>query len=189
MSLSLVIIGLLGIATYGSAVYQMLKEHYQPSFFSRGVWFLLGINTFAGVLMSNGSSSAKLLAGILFVGNLAVFITSYFKGSRDFGKVEKASLGLLVVSTIVIFGYDAPYSGLLVALFAHFIGGIPTLWRIIKDPHSEQAYHWYFFFTACIVTILSSGFNDVKAITMPLYFAAFDILIISLVNRKHFVTR
>ena len=81
------VIGLLGITAYVTAVYQMLTNVYAPSFFSRGVWFLLGINSFAGVLLGGGSQSSIVLAGTLFIGNLAVFITSYRKGSREFGLV------------------------------------------------------------------------------------------------------
>lgn len=58
---------LLGVATYGSAVWQMLKGQYSPSFFSRGVWFLLGINSFAGVMLGDGSTPSIVLASTLFV--------------------------------------------------------------------------------------------------------------------------
>lgn len=175
---------LLGIATYASAVYQMLKGQYSPSFFSRGVWFLLGINSFAGVLLGGGSKASVILAGTLFVGNAAVFAVSYKKGSRDFGFAEKISLVLLVVSGVLWAALDAPYLSLIISLVAHFVGGIPTIWRVARRPHSEQAYHWYFFFTASLLTIIVSDKHHIKAVLFPVYFALFDGLIICLVNRK-----
>lgn len=178
------LIGLIGLTAYATAVYQMLQNVYTPSFFSRGVWFLLGINSFAGVLLGGGSDSSVVLAGTLFVGNLAVFITSYKKGTREFGLVEKISLCLLIISALLWVVLDAPFIGLIVSLAAHFIGGIPTIWRVAKKPESEQAYHWYFFWVASVLTIYNSDASDLKSIAFPIYFALFDGLIILLANRK-----
>ncbi len=162
----------------------MIQGVYSPSFFSRGVWFLLGIISFAGVFFGEGSSASVALAATLLIGNGAVFITSYKKGSRDFGNVEKLSLVLLIVAVIVWAVFDSPYLGLVISLIAHFIGGIPTIWRVCKRPESEQAYHWYFFFTGCIISIIASEDKALTAILFPVYFAAFDGLIIALANRK-----
>ncbi|MEK7594314.1 MAG: hypothetical protein AAB436_01595 [Patescibacteria group bacterium] len=177
---------LLGAATYISAVWQMLSGSYSPSFFSRGVWFLLGINSFAGVLLGGGSKASTILAGALFLGNAVVFAVSYKKGSREFGLAEKISLALLVASTVTWLLLDAPFLGLVMSLVAHFIGGIPTIWRVAKRPHSEQAYHWYFFFSASILSIVASDGTSLKATVFPIYFASFDGLIILLANRRHF---
>lgn len=180
------LVALLGLTAYATAVYQMQKNVYSPSFFSRGVWFLLGINSFAGVLLGGGSKSSVVLAGTLFIGNLAVFIASYRKGTREFGLVEKISLALLVVSALLWIFLDAPFVGLVISLVAHFVGGIPTIWRIVKKPSSEQAYHWYFFFVASVIAALNGDADNLKSIVFPLYFALFDGLIIFLVNRKRF---
>src|SRR4051812_7879808 len=110
----------------------MLLGQYKPSFFSRGVWFLLGINSFAGVLLGGGSTPAKILAGTLFAGNAAVFAVSYKKGSRDFHTAEKLSLVLLIASFFVWVFFKAPFLNLIISLAAHFIGGLPTIWRVIK---------------------------------------------------------
>jgi hypothetical protein len=176
---------LLGVATYVSAVIQMLLKQYRPSFFSRGVWFLLGINSFAGVLLGGGSRSSVLLAGTLFAGNAAVFAASYKYGSREFHDAEKLSLVLLIISGLVWTLLKAPYIGLIISLAAHFIGGIPTIWRVYKRPHSEQALHWYFFWTASVITIIASSPKTPRTILFPVYFAFFDGLIIILANRKH----
>jgi hypothetical protein len=179
-----IIILLLGIATYASAVIQMLLKQYSPSFFSRGVWFLLGINSFGGVLQGGGSAAAKILAGTLFAGNAAVFAVSYKKGTRAFNSAEKVSLFLLVISAFIWILFKAPFLNLIISLIAHFIGGIPTIWRVIKRPNSEQALHWYFFCTASIITIVSSSTKTVHTILFPVYFACFDGLIILLANRR-----
>ncbi len=185
----LTVVFLLGITAYGSAVYQMLLGQYSPSFFSRGVWFLLGINSFAGVLLGDGSESAVVLAFTLLLGNTAVFITSYWKGSREFGNAEKISLVLLLISGLAWLVLNEPYIGLIISLVAHFIGGIPTVWRVAKRPGSEQAYHWYFFFTGCVISLIVSSNKSLTVILFPLYFALFDGLIIVLANRNRLLRR
>lgn len=174
----------LGIATYVSMIWQMLSGSYSPSFFSRGVWFLLGINSFAGVFFGGGTTESILLASTMFIGNGAVFAVSYKKGSREFGTAEKLSLALLVFSTIIWLVLQEPYIGLVMSLAAHFIGGIPTIVRVAKRPESEQAYHWYFFFAASLLSVIASDKSDIKAVVFPIYFACFDGLIIILANRK-----
>jgi hypothetical protein len=180
-----ILIFTLGMAAYVSAVAQILEGRYSPSFFSRGVWFLLGINSFAGVLLGGGSKPSIILALTLLIGNSAVFALSYKLGSRDFGIAEKFSLLLLIAAGLTWILWDEPFVGLIIGLVAHFIGGIPTIWRAIKRPTSEQAYHWYFFFTASLLSIVDSNGVDLKAILFPVYFVFFEGLIIILVNRKY----
>ena len=179
-----VIIALLGITTYASAVWQMIIGQYSPSFFTRGVWLLLGINSFVGVLLGGGTKASVILAATLLVGNAAVFLVSYKKGSRDFGAVEWGSFFLLIVALLIWLVLDAPFVTLVISLVAHFLGGIPTIWRTVKKPSSEQALHWYFFFTASVLSIIASPDKSLVAILFPVYFAFFDGLIISLVNRE-----
>ena len=180
----LVLVAILGILTYASAVYQMIAGTYSPSFFTRGVWLLLGINSFVGVLLGEGTQASVILAATLLIGNAAVFAVSYKKGSRDLGPVEKMSLVLLIIAMLIWVLFDAPFITLVVSLVAHFIGGVPTIWRTIKKPENEQAFHWYFFFAASILTILASNDKAIIAILFPIYFAAFDGVIIVLANRN-----
>lgn len=145
---------------------------------------MLGVISFAGVFFGDGSSASIALAATLLIGNAAVFVVSYKKGSREFGYVEKISLVLLFVAVGAWVTFDSPYLALVISLVAHFIGGIPTVWRVFKRPESEQAYHWYFFFTGCVISIVASEDKALTAILFPVYFAAFDGLIILLANRK-----
>jgi hypothetical protein len=184
-----IIVLIFGLTAYATAVIQMIQGVYQPSFFSREVWFLLGIISFAGVFLGEGSSASVALAATLLLGNTAVFAVSYKKGSRDFGSIEKISLVLLVVAVGAWAAFDSPYLGLIISLIAHFIGGIPTLWRVLKRPESEQAYHWYFFFVGCIISIIASNDKALTVILFPVYFALFDGLVILLANRKRFSSR
>lgn len=181
-----IIIIFLGASAYTSAVYQVLsRHHYKPNLFSRGIWFLLGINSFAGVVLSGGSKPSIILAGILLIGNAALFFISIKKSNRIFGTVEKASLGLLLISGVLWIVLDLALLNLIIGLVAHFIGGLPTFKRVLDDARSEQVYHWYFFALASFVAIIASPTKDIGVIIFPLYFLIFDLSIIILANRKY----
>lgn len=184
-----IFIAILGVLTYGSAVYQMFRGDYSPSLFSRAIWFLLGINSFAGVFLGGGSSASVVLALTLLLGNGAVFLASTKKGSRTFGKTEIISLVLFFVSCLIWIVFNAPIVNLAISLIAHFVGGVPTIVRTLKKPSSEKAVHWYFFFIASVLTIASSPIKTVDTILFPVYFGLFDGLIIVLVNRRLFLKK
>ena len=173
-----------GVLAYGSAIVQMHLGQYSPSFFSRAIWLLLGINSFAGVALGGGSPASKLLAATLLFGNAAVFVVSIKKGSREFGFTEKISLTLFGVSCVIWVTLDAALINLIIGLVAHFVGGIPTILRTIKYPRSEKALHWYFFVMASILTVIGSNPKTARSILFPVYFVCFDGLIIFLVNRQ-----
>jgi hypothetical protein len=118
------------------------------------------------------------------MGNGAVFLASIKKGSRTFGKTEVISLFLFMMSCIIWLLFNAPLLNLAISLVAHFVGGVPTIARTLKDPDSEKAIHWYFFFIASIFTIIASPDKTFESILFPVYFGLFDGLIILLVNRK-----
>ena len=145
---------------------------------------MLGINSFAGVALSGGTAASVILAATLFIGNFAVFIVSLKKGSHQFGLVEKISLALLVISGLTWIFLDAPLVNLAIGLVAHFIGGLPTIWRTFKEPQTEKYLHWYFFLIASLLSIVASPDKSISVILFPVYFAIFDGIMIVLANRK-----
>ncbi|PID99502.1 hypothetical protein CSA80_01940 [Candidatus Saccharibacteria bacterium] len=166
----------------------MMRGDYSPSLFSRAIWFLLSINSFAGVALGGGSQDAIVLAFIYLLGSVAVFLVSIKKGSREFGKIEAISLALFVLSCVIWVVFDAPVINLMISLVAHFIGGVPTITRTLRKPSSEKALHWYFFCAASLMAAIGSPEKTFAAVLFPVYFALFDGLIILLVNRR-FVTK
>lgn len=111
-----------GAASYLVGIKEMLQNKYAPSVFSRVVWLLLALISFAGVFSSQSSSSSILLAGIFLLGNAAICLLSFWKGSRGIGRLEYICLAILAVSLIIWVAFDAPLVSLAVSLLAHFIG-------------------------------------------------------------------
>jgi len=120
----------------------MLKDKYSPSTFSRIVWVLLAINSFAGVYISHSSTASILLGAILLLGNLAICVVSFWKGSRSFGRLEYICLVLLLVSALIWIFFRAPLINLSIGLLAHFIAAAPTFKKVWANPKSESTGFW-----------------------------------------------
>ena len=175
---------LLGTASYAVGVRQMLQGKYAPSVFSRVVWLLLAVNSFAGVVLSKGSKASILLAGILLVGNAAVCLTSFWKGTRSFGKLEWICIVLLVISGAVWLLFHAPLVNLGISLFAHLIGATPTYKRVWREPSSESTAFWSLFFAASVLSILASKGHSLSSVVFPIYFTLFDGSMFTLSMRR-----
>jgi hypothetical protein len=165
---------LLGSASYIVGIRQMLRGRYAPSVFSRIVWLLLSVNSFAAVVASGGSSASILLAGLLLTGNLMMCVISLKKGSRTFGRIEIVCLLLLFISGVLWLVIDVPLINLGLSLGGHLLGGIPTYRRVWLEPKSEDTTYWSLFFMASVLSVVASGQSSLHAIIFPLYFTLFD---------------
>lgn len=160
----------------------MLRGDYSPSTFSRVIWVLLALNSFAGVLLSGSSQSSILLGTILLIGNIAVCIVSFWKGTKTIGKLEYVCIFLLIVSGLVWIFFRAPLINLVISLIAHFIGATPTYKKVWQNPKSESTSFWSLFFIASLLSIFASQSNSFEVVILPIYFTFFDgsIFILSL---------
>ena len=185
----LILITILGCSSYIVGVWQMIKGKYAPSTFSRVVWVLLAINSFAGVVLSGSSQSSILLGAILLIGNVAVCIISFWKGTRIIGKLEYFCLALLVLSAIIWIFFRAPLVNLAISLIAHFIGAAPTYKKVLQDPKSESVGFWSLFFFASLLSIFAAPSYSLKIILLPVYFTFFDGSLFFLSMRKFFLRK
>ncbi len=179
---------LLGTASYVIGVWQMLKNKYSPSTFSRVVWVLLAINSFAGVILSQSSRASVLLGGLLLLGNVAVCIVSFWKGVRTIGKLEYICLALLAASGLIWIFFSAPLVNLGISFIAHFVGAVPTYKKVWSDPKSESTAFWSLFFFASLLSIFASPGSSIRDVLLPVYYTFFDgsLFVLSLRRRKVF---
>lgn len=183
-NLLLVLILLFGSASYLVGLNQMLKGKYAPSVFSRVIWLLLAIISFAGVLASHSTSASVLLAAVFLLGNAAICVASFWKGTKETGKLEFICLGLLAASGIVWMVFNAPLVSLCVSLFAHLVGAVPTYKRVWENPKNESVGFWSLFFIASLLSIFASWGEPLKLVIFPIYFSLFDGSMTSLSLRK-----
>lgn len=177
-------IAILGLSSYAIGAWKIICNEYSPSTFSRIVWVLLTINSFAGVILSNGSQASILLAAIALIGNITICGLSLFKGTKEMGNIEYVCLGLLVLSVLIWIFFRAPLINLIISLIAHFIGAAPTYKKVWRDPKSENMAFWSLFFLASVLSVFASDWFSLKTIILPLYFALFDGSIMVLALRK-----
>jgi hypothetical protein len=168
------LIGLFGFLSYFFGVREMLQDKYAPSIFSRVVWLLIAINSFAGVVVSGSSTASILLAGIFLAGCAAMALVSFWKGEGSIGVVEYICLALLALSAVIWVLFSAPLVNLVISIIAHFIGGVPTYKKIWVNPAGESRLFWLMFCLADILSVMASQGSDFKHILLPVYFALFD---------------
>lgn len=173
-SILYVLIGLFGGSSYLAGLWQIVKGKYKPSLFSRIVWVLLAINSFAGVILSHSTKASIALGAILLAGNITICIASFFGGSREFGKLEIFCLILLGISAVIWVLFNAPLVNLGLSLFAHFVGAAPTYKKVWLKPASESTIFWSLFFVASLLSIVASWPSPIKLIILPVYFTLFD---------------
>lgn len=174
---------LFGVLSYAVGIKRMLNGKYKPNTFSRIIWLLLSINSFAGVWLGGGSDGSIVLAGLLLAGNVAMCTVSLRKGVWEFGLLEKFCLTLLAISGLIWIFFDAPLVNLIISLTAHFIGALPTYRRVIKRSDSEDAAFWILFAISSGLSVVANGRVEVSAIILPLYYVLFDLSIFVLTLR------
>ncbi len=162
----------------------MIVNKYAPSVFSRTVWFLLAVNSFAAVIVSNSADASITLALSLLIGNAAMCLVSFWKGTKLFGWLEIVCLMLLLLSGIFWITIDAPIINLLIGLSAHFIGAVPTYKQVWQMPKGESKMFWGLFFLASVLSLVVSLDQSLTKVILPFYFILFDGSILLLCFRK-----
>ena len=163
----------------------ILDNKYQPSIYSRVIWFFFAINNFASVFLLGNSFAVLVLAGLGLIGNLVILILSLKKSKKEFGKTEVITSALLVLSVFVWLLTKLPLLNLTIGIVAHFIAGIPTYKKVIKEPLSEDTLFWFFFFAASSLALFKVDWTSLSNYLYPLYFAIFDGLMTFLCLRRY----
>lgn len=180
---------LFGSASYAVGLRDIFTNKYAPSVFSRTVWLLLAVMSTASVIVSKSTTASVVLASIFLLGNAAICIASLFKGTRTFAKLEYVCLTILLTSGCVWLVFDTPLVSLVISLFAHFIGAIPTYRRVWEKPATESSGFWSLFFIASVLSICASWGEPLRLVMFPIYFALFDGSMTALSFRKLRSTR
>ncbi|MDO8265056.1 MAG: hypothetical protein Q7T34_01645, partial [Candidatus Parcubacteria bacterium] len=107
-----------------------------------------------------------LLAGLGLLGSLVILLLSLKKSQKVFGRTELITSLFLVFSLAVWIFTKLPLLNLTIGLIAHFIGGIPTYKKVIKNPRDENTLFWFFFGIASILTFITT---DKTHISVYLY--------------------
>lgn len=169
-----ILIIIFGTSSYVVGIKQMLNGKYSPSTFSRIVWVLLAINSFFGLLLSDSTLSSIILGAIFLIGNIAICLISFWKGTREIGYLEYFCIALLIMSATIWILFEAPLVNLCISLFAHFVGALPTYKKVWHNPSSESAGFWSLFFIASVLSVFATESFVISTLIFPIYFTVFD---------------
>jgi hypothetical protein len=180
----IIIILLIG-ASYFIGAKAIYQNKYRPSIYTRIIWFLLTVNSFASVILLKNNFSVILFSGLTLAGSLIILLLSLKKARRIFGPTEIISTFLLMVSLAFWVFTRLPLLNLSIGLIISFIGGIPTLKQVIKNPNDEDILFWLFFALAAIITLISADKSNISGYLYPLYLAIFNIIMTLLCMRRY----
>lgn len=171
--------------SYFIGIRSILVGKYKPSIYSRIIWFLLTLNSYASIIALKNSRLIIAYGSLALIGNFVILFLSIKKSERIFGPTELVSSSLLVISLLIWIFTRLPLLNLTIGLIAHFIGGVPTIKRVAKDPKTEDIQFWLYFCVASILTTIDTPKTGLKSYLYPLYFALFDGLMAVLCARKY----
>ncbi|OGL36272.1 hypothetical protein A3F05_03095 [Candidatus Saccharibacteria bacterium RIFCSPHIGHO2_12_FULL_47_17] len=179
------LIALFTILSYSTATHAIFYDKYRPSIYTRIIWFGIAFNNFASVFALHNSPGIKLMATLAVAGNVAILSLSLKKSKRTFGKTELISSILLAASLIIWLTTHAPFLNLTIGLIANFIGGIPTIKKVIDDPRDEHFFFWFWFLLASSLAWISADSSQLSGYLLPAYVVFFDGLMVLLCLRRY----
>ena len=178
-------IGLFTILSYATATYAIFHDKYQPSIYTRVVWFGIAVNNTFSVFALHNAIGIKLMTALAVAGNVAILSLSLRKSKRTFGRTEQISTVLLVGSFVVWLVTHAPFLNLTIGIIASFIGGIPTIKKVVDDPHDEHFFFWFWFLLASSLAWVSADSSQLSGYLLPAYVVFFDGLMVLLCLRRY----
>ncbi|HVT74901.1 MAG TPA: hypothetical protein VHD69_00560 [Candidatus Paceibacterota bacterium] len=149
-----VIGGVCSLAGYVPYARTILKGKSVPKRASWLVWTLSNIL----IVMSYWALGARSTIWVpiaYFLGSLAITLLSFKYGRQAWGKFEGLAFVVVMISSIRWFRFDTPLIALALNMTIGFIGYIPVIARLYKDPMTPEELDlegWTLFF-------LGSAFN------------------------------
>jgi hypothetical protein len=180
------LIVLLAALSYASGIRAVFTGRYRPSIYSRLIWLLLSLNSFAGVVLLHNRSGIVALAAIQAAGCIIMFAGALKYSVRTFGITEKICSLLLLASGAVWLTARSPLVNVLIGLACHFIGAVPSLLAAHKKPSSENFLFWLFFALASMLAFIAADKSQLQNFIYALYFAIFD-LTMTLLSARQFI--
>lgn len=171
-------------ASYIIGANSIYQNKYYPSVYTRIIWMLTSLNSTASVILLKNSFSVILLAVIGLIGSLLILILSLKKSKKIFGLIEIISTILLVMSLALWIFTKLPILNLTIGILIIYIGGIPTLIKVIKDPKDENLSLWLFFGIASILSLIGAEKSHISNYLYPLAITIFESVMTLLCLRR-----
>lgn len=189
MSIQNILIALFTLLSYYYGAKAILENRYKPNVFSRIIWLLVALNGLASVVALKNASSTVVFASMGFLGSFLILVLSLRTSRKIFGSIELISTVLLVLSLVLWFVMQAPFLNLIIGLVITFIGGIPTLISVLRDPKSEDIPFWLFFALASLVACIDADWSTVSGYIFSIFYLCFNAGMTLLCLRRYLATQ
>ena len=98
-----------------------------------------------------------------------IFLLSIKLGVGGWGKTDKLSLLICILSLTILFLTGNAFLALLMNLCIYVSGYIPTIKKVIENPNSESKFAWSLFFIGVILNLITVVIGADTGIAVWLY--------------------
>ncbi len=146
--------GLFLITGYIPYLYAVLRGTAVPNRASWLIWSLSTVIILFGV-KETGTNEAIWVPIADAVGCTLIFLFAIFLGVGGWSKADKISLGICLLSIIILFATGSALVALIMNLLIYISGYIPTIKKALISPTSENFTAWTLFFIGVLLNLVT----------------------------------
>lgn len=148
----------------------VLTKKIKPHVFTFLIWAITQGTAVAGILIGGGGIGVLgPLVGEIFI--IAVFILSFWYGSKNITKSDIILLVIAVSAIIIWWLVDNPLYAVLLVVLIDIVGYLPTIRKTYVDPSSEKAMLWLFGTANYTFTLLALEQYSLLTVSYPVALA------------------
>ncbi|MFH2106571.1 MAG: hypothetical protein ABII22_04870 [Candidatus Micrarchaeota archaeon] len=179
------IAGFISLIAFIPYIHSVLKSGKKPNRASWWIW------TFAGILLtishySLGGHTTIWVPLTIILGPLAVAIISLKYGEGGWTTFDKCCIASVLVSVLVWF-ILGPQFTLYINIAIDFLGALPTIRKVYRNPNSESLTAWSLFFIADFINLFAIQVWKLDVIIYPVYLTLLCVAVVSLILRRCFI--
>jgi len=143
-------------------IWTMLKGKTRPNAVSWALWTLIQTIAIFAQISAGASWSLVLLITMTMGTALTLTLALVGYGYKEYGWIDLVCLVVALGAIAVWQITNEPLLAIVFAIFADFIAAIPTIYKIIKKPFSENLFSWNLIIIATMFSIFSSAIFNLE---------------------------
>lgn len=175
------IIPFIGLYYY---VKDIIKGDIKPS---KVTWIIWTLASLLGLLSlwKGGATNSLWIALTSTLGSCVILFLAITRSAIIISKLDIYCLLLSCIALCTYFFISNPFITLYLVLFIDFLGFIPTIEKLIKEPKSETLLPWTIILIANIFALLSISQTDINIYIEPIYFILQCISVVVLIYKDY----
>lgn len=172
--------GVLQVSSIIPYIRDIIRGDARPNIVSFALWTTIQVIAIAAQISAGASWSLALLFATTFNTTLVVILCLRGYGYKKYGLVDKACLGLAVLTLVLWQITNNAVLALVLAVVTDLIASLPTIVKTYKDPFSETVLPWFMIVIAAAMGAASTTIFNVANLIYPLYMFAMNSTITGL---------